>query len=134
LADSPPRFVVLICRRVFIRARIDKSGIRVWHKLAIAAEYRDEDTARPPGVLAACQLSWTRALGVSQIEVKLIRLAAPLHDVGKIGIPDLSCSLAANCQQGIRDHEIACSDEFIHLVRTQRGCPSNGRTHCALSP
>jgi len=29
-----------------------------------------------------------RALGMSRTEAELIRLAAPLHDVGKIGIPD----------------------------------------------
>jgi putative two-component system response regulator len=58
------------------------------HRLALAAEYRDDDTgqhvqrvSRNCGLLA-------RALGWQEEQVELIRKASPLHDVGKIGIPD----------------------------------------------
>ena len=57
-------------------------------RLARASEYRDDDTGehtqrvgRTSGLLAA-------ALGLETQEVNLIRYAAALHDVGKIGIPD----------------------------------------------
>jgi putative two-component system response regulator len=56
--------------------------------LALAADYRDDLTglhAQRVGVLAALL---AEATGVRQEEVKLIRGAAPLHDLGKIGIPD----------------------------------------------
>lgn len=56
--------------------------------LALAAEYRDDDTqehawrvGRTSGLLAI-------ALGRPDSQVELIRGAAPLHDIGKIGIPD----------------------------------------------
>lgn len=57
--------------------------------LALASEYRDDDTGRHTrrvGVVAALLAA---ELGLPQDEVNLIRRAAPLHDVGKIGIPDM---------------------------------------------
>jgi putative two-component system response regulator len=56
--------------------------------LALAADYRDDLTglhAQRVGLLASLL---ARAIGVPDAEVKLIRGAAPLHDLGKIGIPD----------------------------------------------
>jgi putative two-component system response regulator len=56
--------------------------------LAVAAEYRDDDTGEhaqrvgnTAGLLAEC-------LGLSEAQCQLIRSAAPLHDIGKIGIAD----------------------------------------------
>lgn len=56
--------------------------------LALASEYRDDDTGqhtRRVGVVAALL---ARELGVPEEQVDLIRRAAPLHDLGKIGVPD----------------------------------------------
>jgi putative two-component system response regulator len=56
--------------------------------LALAADYRDDLTglhAQRVGLLAALL---AQTIGVPEDEVKLIRGAAPLHDLGKIGIPD----------------------------------------------
>jgi putative two-component system response regulator len=58
------------------------------HRLSRAVEYRDDDTGehtRRVGELAA---RLAEGLGLSRTQVELIRLAAPLHDVGKVGIPD----------------------------------------------
>jgi putative two-component system response regulator len=57
-------------------------------RLARAAEYRDHDTyehAQRVGRTAALLLA---ELGAPAAEVELIQRAAPLHDIGKIGIPD----------------------------------------------
>ena len=57
-------------------------------RLALAAEYRDDQTGehtRRVGYMAAML---ARQLGLTDEEVELIRQAAPLHDIGKIGIPD----------------------------------------------
>jgi putative two-component system response regulator len=56
--------------------------------LALAADYRDDLTglhAQRVGLLAALL---AEKIGVPREEVRLIRGAAPLHDLGKIGIPD----------------------------------------------
>lgn len=57
-------------------------------RLARAAEYRDDDTgdhARRVGALAG---RLARAMNLPPQDVELISRAAPLHDVGKVGIPD----------------------------------------------
>jgi len=62
--------------------------VEILDRLAAAAEYRDFESGehtrrvgRMAGLIAA-------ALGLLDAEVDLIRHAAPLHDLGKIGIPD----------------------------------------------
>lgn len=57
-------------------------------QLARAAEFRDDETGqhtRRVGVLSA---GLARELGWEPERVEVMRGAAPLHDVGKIGIPD----------------------------------------------
>lgn len=75
--------------RVRIRTReLAGAQMEILRRLALAAEYRDDVTgqhAERVGVLSALI---AEALGQSPQQVQLIRQAAPLHDVGKIGIPD----------------------------------------------
>lgn len=58
------------------------------HRLVIAAEYRDEDTGDHIARMAAYCALIAAKIGLSEPEVEQLRLAAPMHDVGKIGIPD----------------------------------------------
>jgi putative two-component system response regulator len=69
-------------------AELEASRLEVIHCLGRAAEYRDNDTGmhvvrvgRYAGIIA-------RQLGLDPAAIALIEHAAPLHDVGKIGIPD----------------------------------------------
>jgi putative nucleotidyltransferase with HDIG domain len=64
-------------------ARLD--GLR---RLALAAEYRDDNTWEHTQRVAAMAARLARRLGVDDARVELIRVAAPLHDIGKIAIPD----------------------------------------------
>jgi putative two-component system response regulator len=57
-------------------------------RLSAAALYRDEETGmhvRRTGLLSEVL---AKAAGWSSADAELIRMAAPMHDVGKIGIPD----------------------------------------------
>lgn len=57
-------------------------------RLARAAEYRDGDTGEHVDRMSSyCQVI-ARRMGMRPDDVALIKLAAPMHDVGKIGIPD----------------------------------------------
>lgn len=56
--------------------------------LAQAAEYRDDDTGKHTVRVGAAAGRLAARLGLPIHTVELIRQAAPLHDVGKIGIPD----------------------------------------------
>ncbi|GMV42582.1 MAG: hypothetical protein AMXMBFR64_42980 [Myxococcales bacterium] len=67
-----------------IRASREEIALR----LIAASEYRDNETGghiRRIGLYAA---ELGGLLGFSPTDVDLIRVAAPMHDVGKIGIPD----------------------------------------------
>jgi putative two-component system response regulator len=57
-------------------------------RLALAAEFRDDATGRHTQRVGALSELLARAMGWSDTEAALLGLAAPLHDVGKIGIPD----------------------------------------------
>jgi putative two-component system response regulator len=52
------------------------------------AEYRDDDTGEHTVRVAHTSARLAEALGMSSVEVGEIALAAPLHDIGKIALPD----------------------------------------------
>jgi len=68
----------------------DTEAIRVdtLERLARAAEYRDDNSPEHMQRVAALAARMARTLGQDDRIVWLIRQGAPLHDVGKIAIPD----------------------------------------------
>jgi putative two-component system response regulator len=58
------------------------------HRLAVAAEYRDEDTATHLKRMSSYTALIAKEMGWREKEVEQILYASPMHDVGKIGIPD----------------------------------------------
>ena len=57
-------------------------------KLAKAGEYRDNDTGNHVVRMAKYSRLIAEALNLPQERCDLIEVAAPMHDIGKIGIPD----------------------------------------------
>lgn len=57
-------------------------------KLAKAGEYRDEHTGDHIVRMAKYSRLIAEALGLAEEKCDLIEVAAPMHDIGKIGIPD----------------------------------------------
>jgi two-component system response regulator RpfG len=57
-------------------------------RLAKAGEYRDEETGNHVIRMAKYSGIIAEQLGLSQADCEAIELAAPMHDIGKIGIPD----------------------------------------------
>jgi two-component system, response regulator RpfG len=57
-------------------------------RLARAGEYKDFDTARHLHRMALYSRALAEAIGMNEEEITAIELSAPLHDIGKIGIPD----------------------------------------------
>ena len=75
--------------RVSERTRaLEESQIEVLERLAQAAEFRDDDTGQHTQRVGKIASLLAEALGVPASQSSLIRRAAPLHDVGKIGIAD----------------------------------------------
>jgi putative two-component system response regulator len=67
---------------------LDEARLEVLERLAVAAEFRDDETHEHTRRVGANAATLAAELDVSSDLVELIRLAAPLHDIGKIGIPD----------------------------------------------
>jgi putative two-component system response regulator len=67
---------------------LDLAQIEMLDRLAGAAEFRDDETGQHIHRVAELAAGLGRRLGLDQALVDLIRRAAPLHDLGKIGIPD----------------------------------------------
>jgi hypothetical protein len=68
----------------------DTEAIRVdtLERLARAAEYRDDNSPEHTQRVAALAARMARHLGQDDRSVWLVRQATPLHDLGKIAIPD----------------------------------------------
>ncbi|MFC7299120.1 HD domain-containing phosphohydrolase [Herminiimonas aquatilis] len=58
------------------------------HRLSRAAEYRDPETGAHLLRLSHYAALLAANLGLDHVQQELIRDAAPMHDIGKVGIPD----------------------------------------------
>ncbi|NIQ00881.1 MAG: response regulator, partial [Nitrospinaceae bacterium] len=75
--------------RVRERTReLEKTRLEVIHRLGRAAEYRDNETGMHVIRMSYLCARLGREVGMSEAEGRLLLLASPMHDVGKIGIPD----------------------------------------------
>ena len=74
-----------------VRARTDelhRTRLQVVQRLGMAAEYRDEETGNHILRMSHSCALLARAAGWSESGGDLILNASPMHDIGKIGIPD----------------------------------------------
>jgi putative two-component system response regulator len=79
----------LLEERVRERTRdLERSRLEVLERLALAAEYRDDDTYRHTERVGRTTALLARRLGLPADEAALLRRAAPLHDIGKVAVPD----------------------------------------------
>ena len=69
-------------------ADLEETQNEILERLALAAEYRDDDTGEHTKRVGQMAAQIGQALGLPEAEVELIGRASLLHDVGKIAIPD----------------------------------------------
>lgn len=69
--------------------RLRASQLETVDRLALAGEYRDDDTGLHTRRVGENAAQLATALHFPPERAQLFRLAAPLHDIGKIGISDL---------------------------------------------
>jgi PAS domain S-box-containing protein len=75
--------------RVAERTReLENARAETLHRLALAAEYRDDNTSQHTERVGASAAGIAEGLGLDAEQIALLREAAPLHDVGKLGISD----------------------------------------------
>jgi len=77
-------------QRVYDRtAQLEDARNEILQRLALAAEYRDDDTHQHTLRVGEASARLAAALGLPDQQVQRLRQAAPLHDIGKIGISDV---------------------------------------------
>jgi putative two-component system response regulator len=69
-------------------AELEQARLEILARLALAAEYRDDATQQHAWRIGCTSAMLAARLRLPGETVELIQRAAPLHDVGKIGIPD----------------------------------------------
>ena len=79
---------VLAAQAVTRRRELEAARLDTLSRLITAAGYRDDNTYEHTERVGHLAARLARGLGLPDREVWLIRQAAPLHDIGKIAIPD----------------------------------------------
>lgn len=67
---------------------LETAKLEILHLLGRASEYRDDITGQHTQRVGSLSGLIAERLGLPEQQVYMIRMAAPLHDIGKIGIPD----------------------------------------------
>ena len=70
------------------QARLQLTTDEMVRRLSLALESRDVDTSVHTERVSRCALLIARELGFDDAQCEMIRVASPLHDVGKIAVPD----------------------------------------------
>lgn len=68
--------------------QLKETSIEVIFRLSSASEYRDEDTGAHIQRMSNYAAAIAHKMGLGSTTVESILHAAPMHDIGKIGIPD----------------------------------------------
>ncbi|MFC3031744.1 DUF3369 domain-containing protein [Pseudoalteromonas fenneropenaei] len=80
--------VQLAYENVQLQAEIEDTQQELVYRLSEALEQRSTETGNHVKRVSHICYALARSYGLSNREAELIRIAAPLHDVGKVGIPD----------------------------------------------
>ena len=75
-------------RNVRLTEELKKAYFETILRLAVAVEFRDDDTADHIRRMARYSVVIAEELGYEAERIELLRYAAPMHDVGKVGISD----------------------------------------------
>ena len=67
---------------------IKAASLETIYRLSVASEYKDEDTGAHIKRMSRYSAAVARRMGLDESTIETILYAAPMHDLGKIGIPD----------------------------------------------
>jgi putative two-component system response regulator len=70
------------------RRRADCAELELAERLSVVAEYRDDDTGEHTARVATLSAAIGAGLRLGRRRVEILRHAAPLHDIGKVAVPD----------------------------------------------
>ncbi len=75
-------------RNTQLTLELKESYLDTIFRLSVAAEYKDDDTAAHINRMSRYSAIIAEGLGLSTADVESIRYASPMHDIGKLGVPD----------------------------------------------
>ncbi len=67
---------------------LQEAQVEMLARLGMAAEARDDDTGAHVGRVAGASAVLARKMGLTESQCEIVRQATPMHDIGKIGVPD----------------------------------------------
>jgi HD-GYP domain-containing protein (c-di-GMP phosphodiesterase class II) len=71
-----------------LASRLRRAQFETVFRLSVAAEFRDSETAAHIQRMSLYAGLIAEGLGMPRDQVELARFASPMHDVGKLGVPD----------------------------------------------
>ncbi len=69
-------------------AQLHEAQVKLIQCLGKAAEYRDNETGMHVVRMSQASALLAKQMGLSEVECDLILMASPMHDIGKLAIPD----------------------------------------------
>jgi len=84
LADS----TAVALENIHVYQELEEARLETLQRLALAAEYRDDATYAHTERVARLAQRIAKQMGLPADQVNLLQQAAPLHDIGKVAIPD----------------------------------------------
>ncbi len=92
------------------KAEVEETRHEIIERLGVAAEYRDQETGLHVKRMSDYVYEISLALDLPQATAESFRLAAPMHDIGKMGVRDHVLFKPAQLEEGeeelIRQHTI----------------------------
>jgi diguanylate cyclase (GGDEF)-like protein/putative nucleotidyltransferase with HDIG domain len=106
----------------------DKAALSMVYALVAALGAKDNYTSRHSGLVATYSTALAEAAGLPAEDRAVIRSAALLHDVGKIGVPDelinRSGSLSPQEYDVVKTHSVAGYNIISHVPSLSRCLPA----------
>lgn len=88
IVESFASIAAVSIKNVQLKDSIKKAHLETIYRLSVAAEYKDTDTGSHIKRMSRYSEIMARNLGYDSSYCELILYASPLHDIGKLGIPD----------------------------------------------
>jgi len=82
---------------------VEHTRLEIVERLGIAAEFRDEETGQHVKRMGFLVYEIASACGLPPDKVKMFALAAPLHDIGKMGVRDHVLLKPSQLEEGEED-------------------------------
>lgn len=75
-------------KKAQLQEELKAASIEMIERLSVAAEFRDEDTAHHIKRMSNYSMIIAKHIGMTEEEIEMMLFTAPMHDIGKLGVPD----------------------------------------------